>query len=104
MMEPEQFCGTMAAEYASRRDLKLTATRIARAKNFQKCYQRLIFVAGDYDQVLKQVVERSAIINYEHRMTGNGVISVVEEILKLNPNYRRLICNTRWMRLLNRRC
>jgi hypothetical protein len=82
MMSPERFCQTMAASYASQRDLKLTATRIARAKNFQKCYQRLIRVAGDYEHVLRQIVDRSAVINYEHRMTGNGVIYAVDEIVK----------------------
>ena len=88
-MEPQRFCQTMAASYASRRDLRLTPTRIARAKNFQKCYQRLICVAGDYRTVLRQIVERSAIINYEHRMTGNGVIFAVDEIIKHKPRVRR---------------
>src|SRR5207247_1029867 len=62
MMPADQFCRTMAASYASRRDLKLTAARIARAKNFQQCYKRLIAVAGDYEQVLRQIVDRCAVI------------------------------------------
>src|SRR5207244_2783551 len=74
IMDPERFCRTMAASYASRRDLRMTATRIARAKNFQKCYQRLIAVAGPYEQTRRQIVARTAVINYEQRMTGNGVI------------------------------
>lgn len=82
MMEPERFCRSMAASYASRRDLRLTPTRIARATNFQKCYQRLIAAAGPYDQVLGGIVERAAVINHEHRMTGNGVICVVDEIIR----------------------
>jgi Protein adenylyltransferase SelO len=89
MMEPQQFCSTMAASYASRRDLKLTATRVARAKNFQKCYQRLISVVGDYEKILRQIVGRTAVINYEHRMTGNGVIMAVDEIIKVKSDLRQ---------------
>jgi hypothetical protein len=88
MMDAERFCQTMAASYASRRDLRMTATRNARAKNFQKCYQRLISVVGPYERVLQQIVERTAVINYEHRMTGNGVICAVDEIIKLKPDVR----------------
>ncbi len=82
LMPADQFYRTMAASYASRRDLKLTSSRTARARNFQKCYQRLIAAAGPYEKTLRQVVERSSVINYEHRMTGNGVIHVVTEIMK----------------------
>jgi hypothetical protein len=76
-MDAERFCQTMAASYATRRDLKMTSTRIARAKNFQQCYQRLIRAAGPYEAVLRLIQQRSATINYEHRMTGNGVIFAV---------------------------
>jgi hypothetical protein len=89
MMEPERFCQTMAASYASKRDLRMTDTRIARAKNFQKCYQRLIAAAGEYEPVLRQIVRRTAVINYERRMTGNAVIHVVNEIIAMKDDIRR---------------
>jgi hypothetical protein len=79
----------MAASYASRRDLKMTSTRIARAMNFQKCYQRLAAVVGRYNLVLKQLVERSAVINYERRMTGNAIINVVNEIATMKDDLSR---------------
>jgi uncharacterized protein YdiU (UPF0061 family) len=85
MMDPQRFCQVMAASYASRNDLKLTSTRIARARNFQKCYQRLIGVLGPYEQVLRDIAERSAVINYEHRITGNAIIQVVDEIIRAKP-------------------
>jgi hypothetical protein len=89
MMEPRRFCETMAASYASRHDLRMTPARVARAKNFQKCYQRLIAAAGDYPSILRQLTQRSAVINYEHRMTGNGVINVVDEIIKAKDELTR---------------
>jgi hypothetical protein len=89
MMDPQRFCQIMAASYASRRDLKMTATRVARAKNFQKCYQRLAAVVGEYEGVLRQLAKRSAVINYERRMTGNAIINVVSEIATMKPDLRR---------------
>jgi len=89
LMSPEEFYECMAASYASRRDLKLTATRMARARNFQKCYQRLIAATGDYEKVLEEVRDRSAVINYEHRLTGNGVIYVVDEVIKVKDKIDR---------------
>jgi uncharacterized protein YdiU (UPF0061 family) len=81
MMDANRFCRTMAASYASRRDLRMTETRASRAENFQRCYQRLIAAAGPYETTLAEVRERSAVINYEHRMTGNGIIDAVEKIM-----------------------
>jgi uncharacterized protein YdiU (UPF0061 family) len=89
LMDPQRFCQTMAASYASRRDLRLTPTRIARARNFQKCYQRLIAAAGPYEQVLAGVRERASVINYEHRITGNAIINAVEQIVAVKDEIRR---------------
>ncbi|HEY7086764.1 MAG TPA: protein adenylyltransferase SelO family protein [Tepidisphaeraceae bacterium] len=87
MMDPARFCGTMAASYATRRDLKLTQSRIARAGNFQKCYQRLIAAAGPYERVLRQIAKRSAVINHEHRMTGNASIQVIDRIIAMKEDF-----------------
>jgi uncharacterized protein YdiU (UPF0061 family) len=81
LMPPELFCRIMAASYVKRRDLRLTPTRIARAQNFQKCYQRLVAAAGPYEKVLETLRERSAIINHPHRMTGNALIWIVGEVI-----------------------
>jgi hypothetical protein len=89
LMDPQRFCRTMAASYASRRDLRMTATRASRAANFQKCYQRLIAAAGPYEATLAAIRERSAVINYEHRMTGNGIIDAVEKIMAVRDKLTR---------------
>ena len=81
MMGPKLFCKIMAASYAPRKDLHLTATRIARATNFQKCYQRLIKAAGPYEQVLAMLQRRCAIINHPHRMTGDGLICIIDQLI-----------------------
>lgn len=81
MMPAGLFCRIMAASYASRRDLRMTETRAARAEHFQRCYQRLLARAGPYEQVLRTVRRRSAVINHEHRMTGDAVLYIVSEII-----------------------
>ncbi len=89
LMEPTRFCRTMAASYASRRDMRLTPAKIAHARNFQQCYQRLVAAAGAYDEVLASLRERSAVINYENRITGNGVLDAVEKIVGMQAMARR---------------
>lgn len=87
-MPPDPFCKIMAASYATKDDLRLNPTRIARARNFQACYQRLVSAAGAYPKVLRTVTERSAVINREHRMTGDGLIWIVNEVIELRGKIR----------------
>src|SRR5262249_26778825 len=62
-MPPETFCNTMAASYVSRKDLKLSPTRVNHVKNLQRSYLKLIAAVGKpFDEVLKAIQERSAII------------------------------------------
>jgi uncharacterized protein YdiU (UPF0061 family) len=89
LMEAQRFYRTMAASYASRRDLRMSQSRASRAENFQKCYQRLIAAAGPYEATLAGVRERAAVINYEHRMTGNGIIDAVNKIMSMRDKLTR---------------
>src|SRR5207247_3970913 len=69
-MPDDIFCRVMAASYAGKRDLQLTPTRAAHVKNFQECYLKLIAALGEpFDEVLRTLQERSAIINHRHRIT-----------------------------------
>jgi hypothetical protein len=88
-MPADRFCKIMAASYVSRRDLRMTPARAAKVRNFQKCYQRLIAAAGPYEQVLSTLAERTAVINHPHRMTGDGMIWIVEQILKTKDKIPR---------------
>lgn len=88
-MPPALFCKIMAASYASRRDLRMTTTRESRAIEFQHCYQRLLAKAGPYDVVLRMLRRRSAIINHEHRMTGDAIIHVVQALINSRQSMSR---------------
>jgi len=82
MMPPDMFCKIMAASYVTRDDLRMTPTRIARSRNFQACYQRLIAKAGPFGRVLRTVRRRAAVVNFEHRMTGNAIIHITDSVIR----------------------
>jgi hypothetical protein len=83
-MAEDIFCQIMAASYVKKRDLRLTPARISHVKNFQKCYLRLMAALNEpFDAVLKTLQERSAIINHRHRMTGDAITFIIEEVIAI---------------------
>jgi hypothetical protein len=83
-MPDDIFCQIMAASYVPKKDLELTSSRIAHIKNFQECYLKLVLAVGEpLDTMLKVIQERSAVINHRHRITGDAVTFIVEEIVAM---------------------
>ncbi|MBA2502866.1 MAG: YdiU family protein [Pyrinomonadaceae bacterium] len=83
-MPPQTFCESMVASYVKRKDLQLTPARIAQAKSFQDSYRRLIRALGKpFAETIKILEERSAVINHEHRATGDGLIWITNEVLSV---------------------
>ncbi len=83
-MPDDIFLRIMAASYVGKRDLQLTPSRSAHVRNFQQCYLRLIAALGEpFDEVLKTLQERSAVINHRHRLTGDALIFILEEVIAL---------------------
>jgi uncharacterized protein YdiU (UPF0061 family) len=81
-MTTEKFCTIMAASYAEERDLLISPARAAHCQEFQECYLQLLHAAGGKaDETLNAIAERAAIINNPHRMTGNGMVWIIDEIL-----------------------
>jgi hypothetical protein len=88
-LPPDIFCGIMAASYVEKRDLQLTPARCANIKNFQHCYLRLLGAVGEpFDEILKTIQERAAIINHRHRITGDALVLIVEEVIALKGKIR----------------
>ncbi|HJZ81343.1 MAG TPA: protein adenylyltransferase SelO family protein [Pyrinomonadaceae bacterium] len=88
-MPDDIFCQIMAASYVPKKDLELTASRIAHIKNFQECYLKLVLAAGEpLDAALRTIQERSAVINHRHRITGDAVTFIVEEIIAMKGKIR----------------
>jgi uncharacterized protein YdiU (UPF0061 family) len=83
-MPDDIFCQIMAASYVPKKDLELTASRVSHIKNFQECYLKLVLALGEpLDSSLKTIQERSAVINHRHRITGDAVTFIVEEIIAM---------------------
>ncbi|MEO6096750.1 MAG: hypothetical protein ABIW76_14050 [Fibrobacteria bacterium] len=86
-MGPERFCRIMAASYAGKRDLEMTEARVAHIGEFQERYRNLIRMAGgrsangNEEDTLRQIADRSAVINHEHRLTGDGLVWIIGEIM-----------------------
>jgi uncharacterized protein YdiU (UPF0061 family) len=88
-MPDEIFCRIMAASYVGKNDLKPSATTSSHVKDFQECYLRLVAVlGGPFDMVLKTLQERSAIINHRHRITGDAVTWIIEEVIAIKGKIR----------------
>ena len=83
-MPNEIFCKIMAASYVVKRDLELTPARIAYVQSFQESYLKLIAALGEpFDDVLKSIQERSAVINHRHRLTGDAMVFIIEEVIAM---------------------
>ena len=83
-MTPEVFCQIMAASYVRKGDLKLTPPRVSHVTNFQQCYLKLVAALHEpLESALKTLQERSAIINHRHRITGDAVTFIVEEVIAI---------------------
>jgi uncharacterized protein YdiU (UPF0061 family) len=81
-MPDDIFCRIMAASYVGNSDLKLITS--ARVTGFQESYLRLVAaLGGPFDPVLKTLQERSAIINHRHRITGDAVTWIIEEVIAM---------------------
>ena len=83
-MPDEIFLRMMAASYVGRKDLKMTPPRSAQVLNFQASYLRLVAaLGGPIDMVLKTLQERSAVINHRHRINGDAVTWIIEEVIAM---------------------
>jgi hypothetical protein len=69
--------------------LQPTPAISARVKGFQESYLRLVAaLGGPYDLVLKTLQERSAVINHRHRITGDAVTWIIEEVIAMKGKIR----------------
>jgi uncharacterized protein YdiU (UPF0061 family) len=81
-MPDDIFCRIMAASYVGKSDLN--AITSLRVEGFQKSYLRLVAaLGGPFDLVLKTLQERSAVINHRHRITGDAVTWIIEEVIAM---------------------
>ena len=86
-MSSEEFIVSIASNYSSYRDLQKYERKTVRNRNLQKAYIHLMEQCAelcdtDVEELLESIVERSSLINRYDILTGNGVIRVIDRLLK----------------------
>jgi hypothetical protein len=90
LMDEEEFCSGMAASYVDQKDLQISESRRHKARAFQQLYIDLIELLGkDVKRTLTGVAQRSSVINYEYRSTGDGLTWIVNEVLAAKRRMER---------------
>ena len=83
-MPADVLCRMMAASYVSKKDLELTPSRKEHVQNLQQSYLKLLAaLEKPFDETLKTLQERSAVINHRHRITGDAMVFIIEEIMSI---------------------
>ena len=83
-MPDDIFCKIMAASYVCKRDLQSTPSRIGQVKNLQQSYLKLVARINEpFSTVLKSLQDRSAVINHRHRITGDAITFIIEEVIAM---------------------
>lgn len=89
-LDPDRFCRIMAASYAAKRDLEVSPARAAHTREFQEGYRKLMRLAAEGskqfespEQVLQVLAERSSVINHPHRLTGDGLVWIINQVIAL---------------------
>ena len=88
LVESREFFSWILASHARRKDRRLTQRRRQSIARWQQGYIQLfrrITTPATWDKTLSSVSERAVQINNDARLTGNGLIHIVDEILR----YRR---------------
>ena len=89
-MADDVFCRLMAASYVAKRDLQWVTTRRSHIKNFQRRYLELVAALGEpLEETLRMLQERSAVINHRHRLTGDSLVAIIEELIALKGRHKR---------------
>jgi len=83
-MPDDIFCKIMAASYVCKRDLQSSPSRIGQVKNLQQSYLKLVARINEpFSTVLKSLQDRSAVINHRHRITGDAITFIIEEVIAM---------------------
>lgn len=74
-LSQEDLDAMMRASYAGEGDLCLTRYRKRQLRSFQELYIRLLpAVSIQPREVLAEVISRSKVINFSHRLIGDGLV------------------------------
>ncbi|WDT76824.1 MAG: protein adenylyltransferase SelO family protein [Candidatus Manganitrophus sp.] len=86
-LSPKQFINILRSDYASPADVRLSRSRREKIAQFQRDYWILVRRAADLEgrtteEVLRQIGDRSALINRYNRVTGDAIIFVGQRMVR----------------------
>lgn len=95
-MEASQFIDVMQSDYADDEDVALTPYRRRQAHSFQKSYWQIIektawLTKQSEYELLDEIVCRSAVINRYERVTGDALIYVAKQLIKLDKSVSKAV-------------
>jgi len=87
IMSPLEFIATIASNYSSLRDLTKYEKKVDRIRCLQETYLKLVeqcvlLSTITEKKLFDQLIARSSIINRYDILTGNGVIRIIDKLLK----------------------
>ncbi len=90
-MTAENFVQIMRSDYAEEKDVEISSYRRRQVRCFQRLYWRIVasvasLSAQTEDELIGDVVLRSAVINRYERVTGDALIYVAKQLIKLNSS------------------
>ncbi len=88
-MTAENFVQIMRSNYAEEKDVEISSYRRRQVRCFQRLYWQIVekvalFTAQSEDDLIAEMVQRSAVINRYERVTGDALIYVAKQLIKLN--------------------
>ena len=88
-MSVEHFIDVMRSDYADEKDVAITPYRRRQVSRFQKLYWAMVetisaSIEMSESELLDEMVARSAVINRYERVTGDALIYVAQQLIKLD--------------------
>ena len=95
-MTAEHFIGIIHSDYAEDKDVEISSYRRRQVRYFQHLYWQIVEkVASLTNQVnaelIDEVVRRAAVINRYERVTGDALIYVAKQLIKLNSRVSKRV-------------
>jgi len=95
-MSAEHFIDVMRSDYADEGDVRVTPYRRRQAQGFQKRYWQIVeqisLLTGESeDEMIAAMANRTAVINRYERVTGDALIYVAKQLIKLDKSVSKAV-------------
>jgi len=88
-MAAEHFVDVLRSDYADEKDVIISSYRRRQVRAFQQLYWQIVekvalLTARSEDDLIDEMVQRSAVINRYERVTGDALIYVAKQLIKMD--------------------